>query len=529
MVICEGFVGPSVLLHNATFYTMDAASPVAEAVLIEGGKIKEVGRWMDLSRCETGQRVDLMGSTVVPGLIDSHVHLLSYGLSLGEIDLTDARSLADVLDMLESAEVEGSVIRACQLDPDSLMESRYPTRGELDSVSAGRPLFVKRRDEHSSVVNSAAFRLLSLPPDMEGIELDSATGVPSGVLRKKANQMALETFHGMIDEGEMREAYSRAAESAAAKGATTVHALIGADERPDRKDCEVLMAVQDELPIRTIIYYQTREVDRALRLGLDRVGGCILMDGSIGSRTAAFFSDYADDPGNCGCLYLTDEELTTFFESAERSSLQIAVHAIGDRAVEQAVRCYETVRAKHRVWDRRHRIEHAELVLDEHLDRMAALNICLGMQPAFEGFWGGPGGMYERRLGPERAGRLNRLADAVSRGIRVSGGSDAPITPVDPLYGIHSAVNHPVEDSRLTLKQALEAFTAAGASIAHRETELGSIKPGFHADLAGLSSDPFSARPESIKDIEISFAICRGRLVAGKLAASCSGQGAGDV
>jgi predicted amidohydrolase YtcJ len=508
---------------------MDDSNPLADAVLIDDGKIKEVGRWADLAHCDADERLDAGGRAVVPGLIDSHAHLLSYGLSLGEVDLTGAQSVEDVLDLLSNAPTQDRVLRACQLDPDSLKENRYPTLDELDSISPERPVFVKRRDEHSSVVNSAAFRLLALPDDTDGIEVDHSTNTASGLLKRKANQIALETIHGMIDEDQMKEAYMRAGDSAAHAGATTIHALVGADERPERGDCETLLAMREELPVRTVVYYQTRHVDRAVRLGLSRVGGCILMDGSIGSRTAAFSTDYADDPGNRGYLYLSDEELLPFFESAEELGLQIAVHAIGDRAVEQALRCFSKLIEKRSIRDHRHRIEHAELVSSGQIERISELGICLGMQPAFEGFWGDPGGMYEKRLGVERASKLNRLAAMVRRGICVSGGSDAPITPLDPVYGIHCAVNHPFEDSRLTVKQALEVFTIQGARIAHEEDRVGSITPGLHADLVGLSSDPFSVRPESIREIEVSFVICRGRLVVNRTETSCAGQGVGDA
>jgi predicted amidohydrolase YtcJ len=527
MVTDDSTIDQPVLLHNALVHTMDEANPVADTVVIEKGRIGKVGKWSELSRIEAGQTVDLRGLTVIPGLVDSHAHLLSYGLSLGEVDLTDARSIDEVLSLLSSAGVEGEVLRSSQLDPDSLAEGRYPTMSELDSVSSDRPVFVKRRDEHSSALNQAAFRLLALPPDTEGIEVDPRTNRPSGILKKKANQMALEFFHGMIDDAEMREAYLKASWSAAGKGATTVHSLVGADEDPKRSDCETLMAMSEELLIRTIPYYQTRDVEKVARLGLDRIGGCILLDGSIGSRTAAFSADYLDDPGNNGSLYLTDEELLSFFESAEERGLQIAVHAIGDRAVEQALRSFERLVEKYGREDRRHRIEHAEYVLDGQFDRIAEAGISLGMQPAFEGFWGETGGMYERRLGVHRAGELNALASAVSRGICVAGGSDAPITPIDPIYGIHCAVNHPSAGSRLSVRQALEAFTSAGARIAHKEGELGAIKSGFHADLVGLSADPFSIEPDKIREIEMVFVICRGRLVVDRIGGD--GQGARDA
>jgi hypothetical protein len=496
---------------------MDEANPLVEAALMEGGVFKRVGPSQELTRLPAAASVDLQGIAVFPGFVDSHVHLLSYGLSLREVDLTSAGSIDDLLEMLRKAKKDGRVLRACQLDPESLKEKRFPTRKELDSVSKDTPMFVKRRDEHSSVLNTAAFDTLGLPQNTPGIEVDSGTGEPTGVLKRQANQIALEKFHGMIDDAEMKTAYMEASSSALAMGVTTLHALIGADENPVRKDCETLLEIQDELPVRTIPYYQTRNVDKVLRLGLERIGGCILLDGSIGSRTAAFSSDYADEPGNNGCLYLKDEELLSFFERSEKGGLQIAVHAIGDRAVEQAISCYEKVLGKSGIRDQRHRIEHAEYVKDEQWERIAKLGICLGMQPAFEDFWGYPGGMYEKRLGKTRVRAMNSFATALKNGICVAGGSDAPITPVDPILGIHSAVNHPSTESRLSVEESVRAFTWAGGYAAHKEAVFGLVKPGYCADAVGLSADPFSAQPGEIRDIKIVFVVQDGQVRINKL------------
>jgi predicted amidohydrolase YtcJ len=505
-------LSPLVLL-NGDIHTMDESNPVAQAILLESGRVRKVGRNEEFSNTGSAERLDLEGMTVFPGFIDSHVHLLSYGLSLDEVDLTEARSIADVLGMLREERPRGAVVRASQLDPDSLAEKRYPRRSELDSVFGKVPAFIKRRDEHSSVVNTAALELLSLSPETPGICTDPSTGEPSGVLKMQANQFALETFHGMIEPEEMKEAYARAARAALEYGVTSIHSLIGSDENPARRDCEILLEIMDELPARVIPYYQTKDVEKVLELGLERIGGCILIDGSIGSRTAAFESEYADDPGNRGCLYIGEDELLSFFESAEENGLQIAVHAIGDRAVERALSSYEKLMAKYGIRDHRHRIEHAEYVTEGQFERIADSGICLGMQPAFEGFWGGDGRMYDRRLGRERAGKLNALARAVSYGIRVAGGSDAPITPPDPIYGIYCAVNHPSEESRVTLPEAVKMFTSNGALVAHKEGEIGSLRAGCCADLVGVSPDPFSAKKEDLNETKVVLVVQNGEVV----------------
>jgi predicted amidohydrolase YtcJ len=290
---------------------------------------------------------------------------------------------------------------------------------------------------------------------------------------------------------------------------TTVHALVGSDQDPSNRDGELLLEESSQLPVDVVPYLQVRDVRRVKELGLNRVGGCLLLDGSIGSHTAALADPFADDPGNRGLLYFRDEILQEFISSANEAAMQTAVHAIGDRALEQILRVHERCASPA---SSRHRVEHAELPGPSQIDRALALGLLFGMQPAFEHFWGGPEGMYRQHLGPERASRTNPLRTLAERGMPIAGGSDAPITPVSPMLGIHAAVNHPAECERLELSAAVEMFTTNGAYFSFDEAWKGKLAPGYRADLVLLDQDPFWVPASRLKDVAVLAVWSRGVL-----------------
>jgi predicted amidohydrolase YtcJ len=226
-------------------------------------------------------------------------------------------------------------------------------------------------------------------------------------------------------------------------------------------------------------------------MGASRIGGCVLIDGSFGSHTAALLADYSDLPGSRVRLYFSDAELEAFLNEADAAGLQTAVHAIGDRAVDQVVRCYEQILTGNPGCrgNLRHRIEHAELLSAELIERIARLGFILGVQPAFEHFWGGPGRMYERRLG-RRFRDTNPYRQLADRNVALSGGSDAPITPIDPQLGIRSAVGHPVAEHRLTPLEACRLFTDRAAFALGCDVRKGSLTIGCDADFLVLDKSP---------------------------------------
>ena len=334
----------------------------------------------------------------------------------------------------------------------------------------------------------------------------------TGVLRSQAHVAAANRSSELLTDEERRGGFRRAAVKAVERGIGVVHALVGATEPSDRdRDIELLLDIRDDLPIDMVVYPQTLDVDWVVSLGLPRIGGCILLDGSFGSGTAALSEPYSDRPG-LGTLYYTDDELTGFFRKAHERGLQIAVHALGDRAISQALKCFAAACGTE-AGAARHRIEHCELPTREHLAEMRRLGVCACVQPTFEHLWGGPGGMYERRLGPVRAARSNPLRTMLSSGVRLAGGSDSYVTPMDSLLGIHAAVSRPNDAERLSVNDAVSLFTSGASWLTFDESRRGTLEVGKSADFVVLASDPFAAAAESLRGIGVVGLYLGGRRV----------------
>jgi predicted amidohydrolase YtcJ len=433
---------------------------------------------------------------IVPGLVDSHTHPLETGLQAIFADVDGARSVDEVQQRLRShrrVSTEHGMMLGFGLEPDKLRERRYPSRHDLDAVLPDVPVFVYRVDGHSAVVNTAGLQLLVAgwpAAKQSGVDLD-CSGQPTGVLRGEAYETASRVFKHRLLPGTLREGLRLAGEQAAASGVTTIGALVGVEDNTE-DEWQVLLEGLAASAVSAVPYLQTWDVDVPRRFGLKQAGGCLLIDGSFGSRTAALAKPYSDAPGNSGAGYVSDKQLLALLRAAGQTGLQTAVHAIGDRAVEQVVRCHEQLAVPGSPNPLRHRIEHAELLDDSLIDRIARLGLVLGVQPSFEAEWGGPDRMYRQRLG-ERWRNTNPYRRLLERGVVLAGGSDAPITPIDPVSGIRAALERPNPTERVSGEQALAMFTSAAAFALNRELVCGSIEAGKDADLTVLSADPRTA------------------------------------
>ncbi len=434
-----------------------------------------------------------LAGVILPGLIDSHTHPLETGLQVLFADMGDVGSVAEIQQRLRDRRqdaLERGMMLGLNLEPDRLKEQRYPQRGELDEVLPDVPVFIYRVDGHSAVTNTAGLQLVLAnwpgvkPPGMDG----DCNGRPTGVLRGEAYERASRMFKHRLAPETVSEALQIAGRQAAAKGVTTIGALVGVEDTTD-DEWRVLLEGLAACDVGTVPYLQTWDVEVPRRYGLKQVGGCLLIDGSFGSRTAALNQAYSDAPGNTGAGYVSDEKLISLLRAAAAADLQLAVHAIGDRAVEQVVRCHEQLAGSGSGNPLRHRVEHAELLSDALIDRIARLGLVLGVQPVFETEWGGPDRMYALRLG-ERWRSTNPYRRLLDSGVHLAGGSDAPITPIDPLAGIRAAVARPNPGQTITGKEALAMFTSVAAFALNRESACGSVAVGKDADITVLTSDP---------------------------------------
>ncbi|MEO0080592.1 MAG: amidohydrolase family protein [candidate division WOR-3 bacterium] len=464
------------------------ARPQPALVRVSEGRIAEVKPLTEPFACTLRRKSsdwpDKSDIVIVPGFIDSHCHPLETGLALLFPDLKGCRTIAEVLARLAdgmSRVMDTGLLFGFNLEPELLAERRYPTRQELDRVAGKIPSLVYRVDGHSGVVNSAGLSLVSGGSDLSKEELES------GLLRGRAYEQASASFKRRLGPDVVLEALILAGRLAAARGITTIGAMVGSPEYEDR-EWAVLLDGLARMAVTAIPFMQTWEPERAKSFGQPRVGGCLLIDGSFGSRTAALTADYADEKGNLGVLYQSDERLTGFISEANRLGLQTAFHAIGDRAIEQLIRCHK--KAKTELGNPlRHRIEHAELLSSELIQEIAALGLVLAVQPEFEAIWGGPEGMYWSRL-DKRWRMTNPYRSLTSAQVILAGSSDSPITEFEPLGAIRAAVNHPNEHERVAPSQALALFTTNAAYSLFLEKRTGRVAPGMDADLTILSGDP---------------------------------------
>ena len=448
-----------------------------------------------------GKQVDLDGATVVPGFIDSHTHILPAGLYALGADLSGASSLDEVFSLIRNALDSPRTEQpfACVFDETRLRENRFPTLDELDAVTGDKPFYITRIDLHSMMVNSAFLK-----------KYDVRGGSP--LIRARAYDAMVKRLGKEIPFEEKRRGLREMEKKAFRAGVTALHSMEGVED--DFENIDALLELQGQTPLDILVYPQVMDLDGVLKRNLPRIGGCILIDGSLGSRTAAISSAYADAPGESGRLYLDDETLFSFMRRAHDAGLQMSFHAIGDRAVHQLIRGYSLLG---RDAQKRHRIEHAILVDEKDFDTMAELGLWLDFQPMFHEYWGKPGGLYEQRLGKTRAGGINRIKTAAKKGIPFALGSDCNVTPLDPLGGIAAAVDHPVPGECLSVEEAVRGFTLYAAEIGHTEERLGSIAPGKRADFVLLSDNIFTQK--NIRDITV-----RATFIAGECVFRAQGQ-----
>jgi predicted amidohydrolase YtcJ len=242
------------------------------------------------------------------------------------------------------------------------------------------------------------------------------------------------------------------------------------------------------------------------------VGGCILLDGDFGPHTAALLEPYADQPDTRGTLYHSQEEIDAFVETAHRAGLQIAMHAVGDRASEQALNAYERALTSWPRTDHRHRIEHFEIYNETLVQRARRLDIHLAIQPPFNVYFGGHTRLIPI-LGQERAQRSDPVRSLIEAGLHVGGGSDSTVTPLQPLYGVYCAVSHSNPAERLDIERALQLYTLDNAALAFEEADKGSIEVGKLGDLVVLADDPRTVAPEAIADIPVEMTVVGGKVV----------------
>jgi predicted amidohydrolase YtcJ len=504
--------------HPGSVKTLYRASRVRTLSMVGDGEWVLVDE-RHVERVGTGEPpgadriVDLAGATILPGFVDAHVHLSGTGMAMAGLDLSAIRSREALLAAVRkhAAGAAGPVL-GMGFDETHWPDPRYPTTEELDAA-AGGPALLLRVDGYVSLVNGPALKASGVEA-MEGVERDDG-GVPTGALRGRANSRAQLWYFQSLPDARIQEAQLAAAGLAASRGVTCVHEMAIPDKR-GRRDVEVLLGHAPDLPLDVVTYIADRDIPFVVGdHGQTRIGGDLFLDGSIGARTAALSQPYLGTEESGGLAY-DDDELAEFLHNAHLAALQTGVHVIGDAAIEQALRVWERVyrsldsRNRRHFRARRHRLEHFEMASPDQVERAAALGLAVSVQPAFDALWGGPGRLYELRLGEERSWPMNPFRSLVSRGLEVGVGSDSPVAPLDPMLAVWALEHHHDPDQRMSRKEAIRLHTVGAARLAHLEKK-GRLEPGSAADLAAYDDDPLAIT--DIRDARPVLTVSRGREV----------------
>lgn len=464
------------LIRNAHIWIDNGFSKDKMAILLDNELIKEIIKEPIDFNIDHVESIDLNGAYVYPGFIDTHTHSFEGGLySLG-VDLSEVKCIDDVLMLLDAKyrhTPADEVIFAWQFDENAIIEKRFPTMSELDSVVPSKSIVLRRVDGHSCILNSYARKLLS--------------GVPAGIeiLRAEANDNAVHHFHNSVREEAVLNAYHQAADIAMHGGFTGIHTMVG-DANQSIGHYSLIDSNISKFKISFTLYPQSFNIRAALDAGASRIGGCILADGSIGSHTAALSRPY-EGTACMGSLYHDDSYWYNFLSEAHKNNLQVGVHCIGDKAIAQINSVYNKLKEDD-YKDLRHQLIHCEITDDNLVGCIANSGAVPVMQPSFDLLWGGDNGFYSRQLGLERARNMNRFSTFNHNNVRVTGSSDWYITPLNVVQSIRAAMLHNNETERLTHAEAVSLYTRNAAWLSHEESYLGIIAKGYRADFSILDN-----------------------------------------
>lgn len=506
-----------ILIKNGICMTMKDRK-VADWIAVKKNRIIAVGNGTEYESFVGNETAifDVHGSTVLPGFIDSHFHVVQTALDSVSLDLSEVKTHADMGEKIREASKSfmGDYIRGIRISEGQFREKEYPGRVLIDKYCNDVPVVLNSMEYQVSILNTCAMLYFKIPFTAEGIETDSRQ-MPTGIFRKQANAILRTNILKNISDSTRKVAVSELMSTLLMNGITTVNAMEGGFMYSD-KDAEFVFEHGSEFPIDMVLFYQTMDIDKIKSMGLRRLGGCLYIDGTFGARTAALSFEYADCPGTMGSLRLSQQELNDFVIKCYKNNFQLALYTIGDRAIESALNAHENALYQTGITGLRHRLEHAELVNNKQIKRAKDLNIILSMQPTYETYWGGKGKMYEQRLGKNYM-RTNPFKEITGNGVIICGGSDSDVTEPKLLLGIHSAVNHPVSEHSVDLYEALEMFTCNGAYGIFEENIKGTLEVGKLADIVILDRDILSAPLNQIEKIKVCVTIKSGEILFNNL------------
>jgi predicted amidohydrolase YtcJ len=534
LVVMSCEPGADVLMTGGRVWTGRAPGRAATpptAIAVAEGRVVALGTDAEVTRHRgrDTRHIDLAGRLVVPGLMDAHTHFIEGGFTLAGVQLRDAATPDEFARRIgEYARAHpGSWMTGGTWDHE-LWGGELPRREWIDSVTPDTPVFVTRLDGHMSLANSRAIALAGVtaatPDPPGGTIVRRSDGEPAGVFKDAAQDLIFEVMPEASDE-ELDRALDAAVAQAVARGVTMITDMgtWAGHEAYRRAHAEgrLPIRVYSVVPMVTwerLATYVEREGRGDQRLFWGGVKAFV--DGSLGSTTAWFYDPYTDDPSTSGLMVTDTAQLRASILAADAAGLQLIVHAIGDRANDWLLDVFQEAEATNGRRDRRARIEHAQHLRTETMQRIAAMGVIASMQPYHavdDGRWA------EKRIGPERSQGTYAFRSLLDAGARVAFGSDWTVAPLDPMLGVHAAVTrrtidgaHPdgwVPGEKISVEEALRAYTAEAAFAGFLDPDLGTLTEGALADLVVLSRDILSIDTGEIERVAVDLTMVDGDVV----------------
>jgi hypothetical protein len=523
------------IVTNAKVWTVDTHHPSAEALAVIGDKIVAVGPVADIEtwRGPGTEVIDAGGHLLLPGFNDSHVHFVDGSAQLTNVQLKDAKSVEDFAQRIaEHAKklASGEWVLGGEWDDQGFAQPRMPTKEDIDKLTPNTPVFVSRYDGHMALANSAALRLAGVTAKTKdvpgGVIVRDRNGEPNGLLKDAAMNYVFKVIPPMPHDALLRTIRA-GLKHAASVGVTSVQHM-----NPSYEDIAAYAELESKGDLTTRFYVAPMETDwkDQAKIGIRRAFGSPWLrmgalkgyaDGSLGSSTAYFFEPFSDDPRNRGILSDEMQSLPAArerFVKADAAGLQLCIHAIGDRGISTILDLFADVVKANGERDRRLRIEHAQHMAAKDFARFAALNVVASVQPYHaidDGRWA------EKRIGADRASRTYAFRTFLNNHVRLAFGTDWNVAPLNPMEGIYAAVTRATLDGKhpggwqpqekLTVAEAVEAYTMGSAYAEFQDTVKGSITPGKLADFVILSDDIFTIEKEAIKDVKVLKTVVGGK------------------
>ncbi|MBQ6380675.1 MAG: amidohydrolase family protein [Clostridia bacterium] len=488
-------------VFHGNILCLDARNTTARYLVEKNGKIAYVGDTLpeNYQNCE---RIELGSKALIPAFADTHIHFASFATFHAGLNVMEATSNRQILAWLKeyAATAKEKLLITFGASPYSVEEGRLVTREELDSVCPDKPVFMVKYDGHACVVNTPLLKKIEKKVSgLRGYHADT------GEMNQEAFFAVSDYVTNAIPILDLVKNMQKAADFMASKGIGMIHTVSGVGFAADMDvDMERWCGRGFENGMQLRVFMQTMQVKNALKRKLPRIGGCFAcaLDGCFGSQDAAMNEPY-EGSDNSGVLYYSDEQVIAFCKEANRAGLQIEMHAIGDKAFDQATKALKAALDDYPRKDHRHAIIHDCLPTPEGIQICADYHIAMPVQTAFIDWRQEPDAYLEELLGKERCAKLNPIKTFLDNGIVMGAGSDGPCTSPDPIVWLHKACNHAVPEQSIGVYEALRMCTYNGYWLSFDEKERGSLEKGKFADMVLLSENPYEIPVTELKRLKV--------------------------